>query len=96
MARELLTWVTNTSRGSLLTFPSATDVSRCSGVPLVRQLSLNLISGGKEMGGGTLISPETVLDVHISLDSRPGEAWCKQRWTSGEWVCKRDGGVGRV
>jgi len=52
MGRALLTWVTNTRRGSLLTFPSATDVSLCSGAPLVRRRSLNLISGGKNKRGG--------------------------------------------
>ena len=52
MGRELLTWVTNTRRGSWLTCPCATDVSLCSGPPLVRRRSLNLISWGKKKGGG--------------------------------------------
>jgi hypothetical protein len=50
--RELLTLVTNTRRGGLLTFPSATDVSLCPGAPFVRRRSMNLISRAKKKGGG--------------------------------------------
>ena len=52
MGRELLPWVTNTKRGSLLTFPCATDVLLCLGAPLVHRRSLNLISRGQKNGGG--------------------------------------------
>ena len=70
MGRDLLTWVPNTRTGSLHTFPSAMGISLYSGVLLVRQQSLNLISGGKKRGERRLIPSWIAFDVRISEDTR--------------------------